>query len=85
VHLHPHRASQLASERRCDMLARAQQQCRARQATAMARAARPTRQAERRMGRAVRTARGLWDWSNDSATGHRAGERAALAAPRAGP
>jgi hypothetical protein len=56
VHLHPHLASQLASERRRDMLARAQQQCRARQATALARAARPSKQAERRMGRAVRTA-----------------------------
>jgi hypothetical protein len=56
VHLHPHHASQLASKRRCDMLARAQQQCRARQATALARAARPAKQAERRMGRAVRTA-----------------------------
>jgi hypothetical protein len=52
VHQHPHLASQLASERRCDMLAWAQQQCRARQG----RAARPAKQAKRRMGRAVRTA-----------------------------
>lgn len=52
MHLHPHLASQLASERRCDMLAWAQQQGRVRQA----RAARPAKQTERRMGRAVRTA-----------------------------
>jgi hypothetical protein len=52
VHLHPHLASQLASERRCDMLAWAQQQRRARQAMA----ARPAKQAGRRVGRAVRTA-----------------------------
>ncbi len=53
VHLHPHLASQLASERRREMLAQAQQR-RARQPVALARASRQAGRAAGRMRRAVR-------------------------------
>jgi len=71
VHLHPHMSSQLGSERRREMLAQAEQQHRARQPVALARASRRAERAERRMRRAVRKALRLRaDWSNDSASGH---------------
>jgi hypothetical protein len=56
VHLHPHVASQLASERRREMLAQGEQQRRARQLVALARASRRAERTERRMRRAVRKA-----------------------------
>lgn len=56
MYLHPHVASQLASERRREMLAEAEQQRRARQPVALARASRRAERAERRMRRAVRKA-----------------------------
>jgi hypothetical protein len=56
VHLHPHMASQLGSERRREMLAQAEQQHRARQPVALAKASRRAERAERRMRRAARKA-----------------------------
>jgi hypothetical protein len=56
VHLHPYMASQLASERRRDMLAQAEQHNRARKVAALAKASRRAERAERRMRRAVRRA-----------------------------
>jgi hypothetical protein len=56
VHMHPYVASQLARERRRDMLAQAQRQRRARQLVALARASRRAERAERRMRQAVRKA-----------------------------
>jgi hypothetical protein len=56
VHMHPYVASQLARERRRDMLAQAQRQRRARQLVALARASRRAELAERRMRQAVRKA-----------------------------
>ena len=54
--MHPYVASQLARERHRDMLAQAQQQRRARQLIALARASRRAERAERRMRQAVRKA-----------------------------
>jgi hypothetical protein len=56
VQMHPILASQLADERRRDMLAQAQQQRLARQLRALARASRRAQRAERRMRKAVRQA-----------------------------
>jgi hypothetical protein len=56
VYQHPYMASQLASERRREMLAQAEQHNRARKVAALARASRRAEQAERRMRRAVRRA-----------------------------
>jgi hypothetical protein len=56
MHMHPYVASQLAGERRRDMLAQAERQRRARQLIALARASRRAERAERRMRQAVRKA-----------------------------
>ena len=56
MYQHPYMASQLASERRREMLAQAEQQHWARKHAAVARASRRARRAERRMRRAVRKA-----------------------------
>ena len=56
MYLHPHMGSQLGSDRRREMLAQAEQQHRARQPVALARASRRAERAERRMRRAVRQA-----------------------------
>lgn len=54
VYQHPYIASQLAKERRRELLAQAEQQHRARKCAALARASRRAERAERRMRRAVR-------------------------------
>ena len=54
--MHPHVLGQLAGERRREMLAQAEQQRRARQLVALARASGRAERAERRMRRAVRKA-----------------------------
>ena len=56
MHMHPYVASQLARERRRDMMAQAQRQRRARQLMALARASRRAERAERRMRQEVRKA-----------------------------
>jgi hypothetical protein len=56
VYMPPHMSSQLASERRREMLAQAQRQQRARKVAVLARASRRAERAERRMRRAVRKA-----------------------------
>lgn len=56
MHMHPYVASQLARERRRDMLAQARQHRQARQLVALARASRRVERAERRMRQAVRKA-----------------------------
>jgi hypothetical protein len=56
VYQPPYMASQLASERRRELLAQAEQQRRARKLAALARASRRAERAERRMRRAVRKA-----------------------------
>jgi hypothetical protein len=59
VYLHPCLASQIASERRREMLADARRQRQARQLAALARATRQAERAERRMRRAAHRALGL--------------------------
>ena len=56
MYLHPYMASQLASERRREMLAQAEQRHRAQKLAAVARPSRQAKRAERRMRRAVRKA-----------------------------
>jgi len=56
VYMPPHMGSQLASERRREMLAQAQRQHQARKVAVLARASRRAERAERRMRRAVRKA-----------------------------
>ncbi len=56
MYMHPYVASQLAGERRRDMLAQAQQQRQAQQVVALARASRRAERAERRMRQAARKA-----------------------------
>jgi hypothetical protein len=56
VHMHPRVARQVVDDRRRDMLAQVQQQRRARQFVALARAARRAERAERRIRRAIRKA-----------------------------
>jgi hypothetical protein len=55
-HVHPYFSSQLASERRREMLAQAEQQRLARRLVILARASRRAERAERRMRRAMRRA-----------------------------
>ena len=59
MHAYPYAASQIADERRREMLARARQQRVAQQLAALARASRRARSAERRMRQAIRRARQL--------------------------
>ena len=74
MYMPPHMGSQLASERRREMLAQAQQQHQARKVAALARASRRAERAERRMRRAVRKAlrlrAGLGQWRRYHRTGH---------------
>jgi hypothetical protein len=56
IPMHPHLASQLATERHRDLLAHAHQQRTARRLTALARASRQAERAGRRARRALRTA-----------------------------
>jgi hypothetical protein len=56
VYMPPHMSSQLADERRREMLAQAERQHRVRMVAALARASRRAERAERRMRRAVRKA-----------------------------
>ena len=56
MYMPPHMGSQLASERRREMLAQAQRQHQVRKVAALARASRRAERAERRMRRAVRKA-----------------------------
>lgn len=54
MHVHPHIAGQIASERRRDLLAQAAQERQARQLAVLARASRRAERAERRMRQAAR-------------------------------